>query len=120
MFVSMLIALGCSAAYPITEAATDDGAWIVSVAGDRWPVGLATLPLMVTDAAGAPTLGLGVIVTPGMDGMEHDVGSTVCLDGGDGGYACDVRFLMPGLWNLDGTVSDGEVVAAFRLVVAVE
>jgi hypothetical protein len=116
----LLVLFACAATGPVTEAWTDDGAWWVSLDGGTWGVGSVSLPMRIEDAAGEATDGLAVEMVAAMDDMDHGVASSTCVDEGAGAYGCDVRFLMPGLWTLDGSIGDGDASSSFRLVVAVE
>lgn len=108
------------AAVPVVSSLTDEGSWEVSVDEATWPAGEVTLRLAVRGADGEPGVGLDVLLIAGMDEMAHAPESAWCAEEDAGVYACPVRFTMPGLWNVEGTVSGGEDAEAFHLVVAVE
>ena len=85
-----------------------------------WPAGEGTLSLTVRTPDGTAAAGLDVLLIAGMEDMTHAPDAEWCTEEEPGVYACPVRFTMPGLWNVEGTVSAGEDAEAFHLVVAVE
>lgn len=118
----LLLALlgACAPAGPVLSGVSDGASWEVSVEKPTWPAGDGTLRLTVRTADGEPATGLEVLLVTGMDGMDHAPDAEWCAEEGAGVYACGVRFTMPGLWNVEGTLYEGEASEAFHLVVAVE
>jgi hypothetical protein len=108
------------AAVPVVSGLTDGASWEVSVGEATWPAGDVTLRLLVRTTEGEPGVDLDVLLIAGMDEMAHAPESAWCAEEDAGVYACPARFTMPGLWNVEGTVSGGEDAEAFHLVVAVE
>jgi hypothetical protein len=110
----------CAAAGPVTSGETDGASWIVAIERATWPAGEGTLGLAVTTADGAPGEALDVLLITGMGDMTHAPDTEWCEEEAPGAYTCPVRFTMPGLWSVEGTVSDGGDAEAFHLAVAVE
>lgn len=110
----------CAQAEPIVSSVTDGASWEVSVDAPTWPAGEGTMRVTVRTPDGEAGAGLDVLLITGMADMVHAPDSEWCTEEAAGVYACPVRFTMPGLWNVEGTVSAGEGAEAFHLVVAVE
>lgn len=112
--------LGCTSAPP-TEGSTltDGGTWTVGLEETSFDQGDNDVALVVADADGAPAPGLDVLAQAEMEGMSHGHEDAPCEDQGDGRYVCALTFEMSGLWNLAGSVSDGQVTEGFELVIEV-
>jgi hypothetical protein len=104
----------------VTSGTTEGATWTVTVADAAWPAGEGTLALTVRTAEGVPGEALDVLLISGMDDMAHAPDAEWCEEGAPGTYGCPVRFTMPGLWNVEGTVAAEGDPEAFHLVVAVE
>ena len=119
--LAILAALGsCAEAGPIVSSTTDGASWEVSIDTPKWPAGEGTLRLTVRTPDDTAGTGLDVLLITGMGDMPHAADAEWCTEEEAGVYACPVRFTMPGLWNVEGTVSAGEEAESFHLVVAVE
>lgn len=122
MFGVVWLIAGCETASPLVASAlTDDGRWRVSIEDPSLPLGEQAVSLSVEAAEdGAPEEEATVTALAGMPDMAHSVQAAACALTEPGVYTCALTLDMPGLWNLEGTITppgEGAAVASFVLVV---
>lgn len=118
--LTVLITLLNGCASPLVASTTSDGGiYEVSIPSDTWPEGDADVAFTIT-AGGEPATGLGLMVHPTMDGMDHGEVEVETTEGDPGVYTGSVPFLMAGVWNLHGEITADAGADPFTLVVSVE
>lgn len=99
----------------VLDAWSSEGTW--HVAGAPVQALLTDVTVDVTDGAGAPATGLSVTVALAMPGMTHATGDEVLDEVAPGTYTGRAFLDMPGLYAVDGALTDDLGTETFRLVV---